>query len=140
MNSFTLVGIGNLARNPEFVAKGDIAFIRFCLIGTDHAEPDEEVQHARDVITSAWFIAFDKIADDIATNARKGDQLIVTARVRPWYWSDKQGDRHCENEFIVTGFRYGAKRGGPGAVGAAIPRGTPSSPTPPVEEAVTMTG
>ena len=73
-----------------------------------------------------------QIAGDIATNARKGDQVIVTARVRPWYWNDKQGEKHCENEFIVTGF--------PGAIGAAVSSRTPSAPTLPTDETVALTG
>ena len=63
-------------------AKGDVAYVRFCLIGEDHVESDEEVGHPREVVNSVWFLAFDEIADRIATHARKGDQLIVTARVR----------------------------------------------------------
>jgi hypothetical protein len=43
MNSFTLVGVGHLARNPEVTAKGNVAFLRFCLVGFDLAEPDDEV-------------------------------------------------------------------------------------------------
>lgn len=52
MNSFTFIGIGNLARNPEVTAKGDAAYVRFCLVGADHAEPDEEVGHAREIANS----------------------------------------------------------------------------------------
>ena len=33
MNSFELTAIGNLAKNPELIAKGDISYTRFCLIG-----------------------------------------------------------------------------------------------------------
>ena len=80
MNSFAFSGIGNLARNPEVTAKGDVAYVRVCLVGEDHAEPDEEVGHAREVVNCVWFLAFDEIGDLIATHARKGDQLIVTAR------------------------------------------------------------
>ena len=29
MNSFTFIGIGNLARNPEVTARGDVAYVRF---------------------------------------------------------------------------------------------------------------
>jgi hypothetical protein len=36
MNSFTVTAIGNLAKNPELVAKGDTAYTRFCLIGNAH--------------------------------------------------------------------------------------------------------
>lgn len=140
MNSFTLIGVGNLARNPEVTAKGDVAYVRFCLVGVDHAEADEEVRHTRHVVTSTWFLAFDGIADDIATHARKGDQLIVTARVRPHAWISKEGENQSENVYIVTGFRYGAKKGGPGAADAAISCGTPSPPPQPEEAAVAMTG
>lgn len=93
MNSFTFVGIGNLARNPEVTANGDVAYIRFCLIGEDYAEPDEEVCHAREIVNSVWFLAVDEIADRIATHARKGDQLIVTARVRSYASTDREDDR-----------------------------------------------
>jgi hypothetical protein len=51
---------------------GLLTMERFCLAGTDHAERDDEANHARKVATAVWFIAFDKLADDIATNARKG--------------------------------------------------------------------
>jgi len=33
MNSFTLTAVGNLARNPELVAKNDSSYTRFCLVG-----------------------------------------------------------------------------------------------------------
>jgi single-stranded DNA-binding protein len=138
MNSFTFIGIGNLARNPEVTAKGDVAYVRFCLIGDDHAEPDEEVRHARAVVNSVWFLAFDEIADRIATHARKGDQLIVTARVRSHVWIDKQGERRCGSVFIVTGFRFGAKRG-PGSAAGSLCEPRPENPVEPAAE-VAMTG
>jgi len=34
MNSFTLTAVGNLARNPELVAKNDSSYTRFCLVAT----------------------------------------------------------------------------------------------------------
>ena len=139
MNSFAFIGIGNLARNPEVTAKGDVAYVRFCLIGDDHAEPDEEVRHARAVVNSVWFLAFDEIADRIATYARKGDQLIVTARVRSHVWSDKGGEKHCGNVFIVTGLRFGKR--GPGSAASSVCEPRPQNPIePPAEAAMTMTG
>jgi len=33
MNSFTLTAVGNLAKNPELTAKGEIMYTRFCLVG-----------------------------------------------------------------------------------------------------------
>lgn len=135
MNSFTFIGIGTLVRGPELVAKGDVAFVRFCLIGADHAEPDEEVGHAREIINSVWFLAFDETADRIATHARKGDQLIVTARVRSCAWTDQQGEKQCGNVFIVTSFRFGVRRRGPGSAAGSLCEPRPENPAEPPAEA-----
>lgn len=115
------------------------AYVRFCLIGGDHAEPDEEVGHAREVFNSVWFLAFDEIADRIATQARKGDQLIVTARIRSCAWRDKQGERCCRNVFIVTGLRFGAKHG-PGSAASSLCEPRPDAPLEPAAQvAMAMT-
>jgi len=107
MNSFTLTAVGNLARNPELVAKSDTLYTRFCLVGNDYAGKDEEGA-AREVITSLWLVAFGSLGEAIAKNARKGDQLIVTARIRANNWTDKQGEKQYDHSFIVQGFRFGA--------------------------------
>jgi single-strand DNA-binding protein len=107
MNSFTLTAVGNLARNPELVAKNDSSYTRFCLVGNDYAGKDEEGA-AREVTTSLWFVAFGALGEVLARNARKGDQLIVEARVRESNWTDKQGEKQYDHSFIVEGFRFGA--------------------------------
>jgi single-strand DNA-binding protein len=107
MNSFTLTGVGNLARNPELIAHGDTTYTRFCLVGNDYAGKDDEGA-AREVVTSLWFIAFGALGEAIARNTRKGDQLIVEARVRASNWTDKQGEKQYDHSFIVLGFRFGA--------------------------------
>jgi single-strand DNA-binding protein len=107
MNSFTVTAIGNLAKNPELTAKGDIAYSRFCLIGNDYAGKDEEGA-AREVATSLWFVAFGSLGEAIAKNARKGDQLILEARIRANNWTDEQGERQYDYAFVVEGFRFGA--------------------------------
>jgi single-strand DNA-binding protein len=107
MNSFTLTAVGNLARNPELVAKSDTLYTRFCLVGNDYAGKDEEGA-AREVITSLWFVAFGGLGEAIAKNARKGDQLIVEARIRANNWTDKQGEKQYDHSFVVQGFRFGA--------------------------------
>ena len=107
MNSFTLTAIGNLARNPELTAKGDVTYARFCLIGNDYAGKDEE-DGPREVVTSLWFVAFGALGETIARTARKGDQLIVNAHVRADQWTDKQGERRYDYSFVVQGFRFGA--------------------------------
>jgi len=107
MNSFTLTAVGNLARNPELVAKNDTSYTRFCLVGNDYAGKDEGGT-AREVVTSLWFVAFGTLGEALARNARKGDQLFVEARVRANNWTDKQGDKQYDHSFIVDGFRFGA--------------------------------
>jgi len=107
MNSFTLLAVGNLARNPELVAKGDTLYTRFCLVGNDYAGKDEEGA-ARELITSLWFVAFGALGEALAKNARKGDQLILEARIRSNNWTDKQGEKQYDHSFIVLGFRFGA--------------------------------
>ncbi|HEY6484343.1 MAG TPA: single-stranded DNA-binding protein [Steroidobacteraceae bacterium] len=107
MNSFNLTAVGNLARNPELVAKSDTLYTRFCLVGNDYAGKDEEGA-TREVITSLWFVAFGALGEAIARNARKGDQLIVDARIRANNWTDKQGEKQYDHSFVVQGFRFGA--------------------------------
>jgi single-strand DNA-binding protein len=107
MNSFTLTAVGNLARNPELVARNDASYTRFCLVGNDYAGKDEEGT-AREVVTSLWFVAFGAMGEALARNARKGDQLFVEARVRASNWTDKQGEKQYDHSFIVEGFRFGA--------------------------------
>ena len=107
MNSFTLTAIGNLVRNPELTAKGDVTYARFCLVGNDYAGRDEE-GGARELVTSLWFVAFGALGETIARAARKGDQLIVNAHVRANQWTDKQGEKRYDYSFVVQGFRFGA--------------------------------
>ena len=107
MNSFKLIAVGNLARNPELVAKSETLYTRFLLVGNDYAGRDEEGA-AREVVTSLWFVAFGALGEAVAKNARKGDQLIVEARVRSNNWTDKQGEKQYDHTFILEGFRFGA--------------------------------
>jgi single-stranded DNA-binding protein len=114
LNSFRPTAIGQLARNPELSIKGEIAFARFCLVGDDE-DSEGEQDGPREVVTSLWFFAFGDIASKIARNARKGDQLILEARVVADNWTDKGGERQYGNTYIVTGFKFGARRGGDGS-------------------------
>jgi single-strand DNA-binding protein len=107
MNSFTLTAVGNLARDPELVAKNETSYARFCLVGNDYAGKDEEGT-AREVTTSLWFTAFGPLGEALARNARKGDQLMLEAHVRASNWTDKQGEKQYDHSFIVDGFRFGA--------------------------------
>jgi len=107
MNSFTLTAIGNLAKDPELLAKADVTYTRFCLVGNDYAGKDDDGR-VREVATSIWLVAFGGLGEIIAQNARKGDQLIVQAQIRANNWVDKDGERRYDHSFVVQNFRFGA--------------------------------
>jgi single-strand DNA-binding protein len=107
MNSFTLIAVGNLAKDPEFSVKGDTSYARFCLVGNDYAGKDEH-GNAREAVTSIWFTAFESLGEAIAKNVRKGDQLILQAQVRANNWTDRDGEKQYAHSYIVQNFRFGA--------------------------------
>lgn len=107
MNSFTVTAVGNLARDPELLSKADRSYAKLCLVGNDYAGKDEEGA-AKEVTTSVWFVAFGPLGESIARNARKGDQLILEAKVRSNNWTDERGEKQYDHSFIVQGFRLGA--------------------------------
>ena len=107
MNSFTMTAVGNLARNPELVSKPERSYTKLCLVGNDYAGKDEEGA-AKEVVTSLWFVAFGPMGELIARHARKGDQLILEAKIRASNWTDEQGEKQYDHSFIVQGFRFGA--------------------------------
>jgi single-strand DNA-binding protein len=107
MNSFTVTAIGNLAKNPELMVKGETSYTRFCLIGNDYAGKDEQ-GNPREAATSLWFVAFEALGEAIAHNARKGDQLIVQAQIRANNWTDREGERQYDHSFVVQTFKFGA--------------------------------
>ena len=107
MNSFTVTAIGNLAKDPELLAKADVTYTRFCVVGNDYAGKDDEGR-TREVATSLWFVAFGSLGEIIAQNARKGDQLILQAQIRANNWTDKEGERRYDYSFVVQNFRFGA--------------------------------
>jgi single-strand DNA-binding protein len=107
MNSFTLIAVGNLAKNPELMVKGDTTYTRMCLVGNDYAGKDAD-GHPREVATSLWFVAFENMGEAIARNARKGDQLIVQAQIRANNWTDRDGEKQYDHFYFVESFRFGA--------------------------------
>lgn len=107
MNSFSLTAIGNLAKDPEYVDKGESSYARFCVVGNDYAGKDDAGE-AREVTTSLWFVAFGPLGETIAKNVRKGDQIILDAEIRANNWTDKEGELQYDYSYIVRGFRFGA--------------------------------
>ncbi len=107
MNSFTLTAVGNVARNPETTVDGDTHYTRFCLVGTDYAGRDQEGT-VHTIVTSIWFVACGSVGQAIAENVRKGDQLILEARVRSNVRADGSGNSQHEYAFVVQAVRFGA--------------------------------
>jgi single-strand DNA-binding protein len=107
MNSFTVIAVGNLAKDPERMVKGETAYTRICLVGNDFAGRDED-GISREVAISLWLVAFEGLGESIARNARKGDQLIVQAQIRANNWTDRDGERQYDHSYVVQGFRFGA--------------------------------
>jgi len=107
MNSFTLIAVGNLAKNPELLVKGDTTYTRFCLIGNDYAGKDDQ-GNSRELTTTIWFVAFEGLGEAIARNARKGDQLVVQAQIRANNWTDADGEAKYDHSFVAQSFRLGA--------------------------------
>ena len=99
---------------------------RFCLTGDDLAA-EEDGHTMRVVVTSVWFTASGVIARDILRKARKGDQLILEARVAA-HGCGQQHEQQHGYEFIVTGVRFGA-RGRDGSPARTRKAEPPASPT-----------
>jgi single-stranded DNA-binding protein len=116
MSSFAFSAIGYLARNPEVVATERGSFCRFCLTSEDSTEDDEEGRFTV-LVQSIWFVATHLMGAAIAESARKRDQLFVEGKIRQHHWTAKGSD---EATLVVTGFRFGARKGGPGAASAVL--------------------
>jgi single-strand DNA-binding protein len=107
MNSFSLRAVGHLANTPEVASKGDVTYTRLHLIGNDYAGKDHDGT-AKEVVTGVWFVAFGMLAETLARTCRKGDQLILEARIRADNWIDAEGEKQYDYSFVVDGFKFGA--------------------------------
>lgn len=107
MNSFRVNAIGNLATDPELIGSGDRGYTRLCLVGSDYPARQGD-DGARETLTSLWFVAFGALGEALSHEVHKGDQLILEARIRGNYWTDRQAERQYNHTFIVEGFRLGA--------------------------------
>lgn len=103
MNGFFIHGaVGRLTKDPRYVTDASTPYCNFVLIRNDYAGKDRD-----DTITRLPCVAFNGIAKAIAEKARKGDQLILSIRVRN---NDRQedGKTHYGFSFIVEAFEFGA--------------------------------
>ncbi len=104
MNSFQLRAVGNLAETPKLETKGDTAFAKIKLIGNDYAGKGKE-----EITTTVYFVAFGKIAETIAENSLKGDQLFLEAQMRANNWPDEEtGEMRYGYSYIVENFKFGS--------------------------------
>jgi hypothetical protein len=133
MSSFSVGAIGYLVRNPEVIVAAEGTYCRFCLTSEDFTEDDE---HGRCTVgvQSVWFVATHMIGAAISDSARTGDQLFVKGKIRKHHWTAK--GRNEDHTFVVTGFRFGARKGGPGAAGATASSRAPTLPAQPMEAEV----
>jgi len=106
MNSFTLTAVGNIAADLKLEGTGDNQYCRFAVMGNDYAGKDRN-GNPREVTTSIYFVAFGATAKALANNVRKGDQVIVQARVQANNWTDENREKRYDHSFIVEGFKFG---------------------------------
>jgi single-stranded DNA-binding protein len=108
MNCFTLIAVGNLAKDPELMLKGDTTYTRVCLIGNDFVGKDAD-GHSREASISLWLVAFEGLGEAIARNARKGHQLFVQAQIRANNWTRRDEEKQLDHTYVVQSFRFGAR-------------------------------
>jgi single-strand DNA-binding protein len=107
MKSFTVIALGNVANEPEVTTKNERARVRFHLLGDDYVGRDESGT-AKQSTTSVTFVAFGVIAEAIGRHVRKGDQLIIQGYITANNWTDGEGQKRYDHNFIVDSFRFGA--------------------------------
>jgi single-strand DNA-binding protein len=106
MNSFNVTAIGNIGADLELKGTGDNQFVRFPIIGNDYAGKDRNGD-AREVTTSVYFVAFGATAKTLAEHVRKGDQVIVQARIQANNWTDENREKRYDLSFVVESFKFG---------------------------------
>jgi single-strand DNA-binding protein len=99
------VFVGNLAKSPTRV-NGEQAITKFTLISNEYAGKNEDGT-IRERTVSIQFTAFRWIAEAIAQNAMKGDQMIVIFRIENNHY-EKNGMEVYGYNFIVDEFTLGA--------------------------------
>ena len=97
---------GRLAAAPELAGNGDKARCKFRLIANEYAGKDDGGA-VKERTVALPFTAFRAKAEAIAKHARKGDQLIVTARIENNNF-EHQGEERFDYNFIVDDFEFGA--------------------------------
>lgn len=133
-SSFSLTASGFLESDPEVSVTEEGTYSRFCLVGEDYTEDDEQGRRTL-TLQIVWFVATHLMGAAIADGARKGDLLFVTGKIRQHHWTAK--GRNEDYTFVVTGFRFGKRKSGFRSESSGVSGGWPPLPLQPVHEAVT---
>lgn len=97
--------IGHLGRDPELRATPSGAFVaKFSMAVTrtwknKAGEKQEEVCWAK-------IVAWNKDAETLAKNVKKGDPLLVEGRLSTRSWSTDQGEKREMTEVVVERFQF----------------------------------
>jgi len=105
MNSFTVTAIGNVATDLALEGEGKNRRVKIPLIGNDYAGTDDQ-GNSRQIATTVYFTAFGSMADTLAKHVRKGDQLILSARMQANNYTSN-GEKVYSYNFVVEGFHFG---------------------------------
>ncbi|MCD0253121.1 single-stranded DNA-binding protein [Xanthomonas campestris pv. campestris] len=97
---------GRLAADP--VRKESGKPCRFKLIRNEYAGRNEDESKRADRVVSIEYTAFGADADAIVKHARKGDQLIVVARVENNNYTDGAGVERYGFNWVVSSWEFGA--------------------------------
>lgn len=98
---------GRLADAPQR-GEGENAPCRIRLIRNEHAGNDGQGNPRPERVVSVPFTAFGGRGRAIAEHTKKGDQLIVTARVENNRYIDGQGIERFDYNFVIEDFDFGA--------------------------------
>lgn len=97
-----LIFTGRLSKAAELTSHGDTKVAKFVLIRNEYAGKNRDERKV-----AIQFTAFNGIGEAIAEHARKGDQLILTARVENNNY-ERGGEDVYGFNFVVDGFEFGA--------------------------------
>lgn len=97
---------GRATKAPALTGTGDRAYAKLTLIANEYAGKGEGGE-AKERKVAIPFTAFRGKAEALAKNVKKGDQLIVTARIENNNY-EKGGEDHYDYNFIIEDFYFGA--------------------------------
>lgn len=98
---------GRIAAAPVLTGNGDNAVCKVTLIRNEYAGKDDSGER-REKTVAIQFTAFRAKGEAIAKHCRKGDQLIVTAKVSNNNYTDKDDNEVYGFNFVIDDFEFGA--------------------------------